>query len=205
MTSTIDRTHTSNKQSKPKEQPDNSTAEDLLKQAQKEVQKEKKTQQEPLETCDEQPDQNESKKQTPQSDKPKPNLKIRDKAKSKTGEAIQQYKDTSKKAYIASFETGKEEGEAIADIERQGSHIGYINRKAQHLIEDTVARRQALPQFREMIEIELAEAEEFDRILEGDENTENPLDRLLEPGKEPKQTSEKSENLSNSFSLFLEG
>ncbi len=181
--------------------PGSKTAEDILKQAQKEVQKEgNTTSQEPLETCDEQPDQNESKKQTPQSDKPKPNLKIRDKAKSKTGEAIQQYKDTSKKAYIASFETGKEEGEAIADIERQGSHIGYINRKAQHLIEDTVARRQALPQFREMIEVELAEAEEFDRILEGDGNTESPLDQLLEPGKK----SEKLENSDNSFSLFLE-
>ncbi len=180
------------------------TAEDILKQAQEEVKKEE-TQQEPLESCARTEADKTQPDQPPQADKPKPNLKVRDKAKGKTGEAIQQYKDVSKKAYIASFQTGKEEGEAVADIERQGSHIGYINRKAQHLIEDTVARREALPQFREMIEVELAEAEEFDRILEGDGNTESPLDQLLEPGKEPKQTSEKSENLSNSFSLFLEG
>lgn len=180
-------------------------AEDILKQAQEEIKKEE-TQQEPLESCDRtetnQPNQSEGEKQTLQSDKSKPNLKVRDKTKGKTGEAIQQYKDVSKKAYIASFQTGKEEGEAVADIERQGSHIGYINRKAQHLIEDTVARREALPQFREMIEIELAEAEEFDRILQGGGNSENPLDQLLEPRK-VKQ--EKLGNSGNSFSLFLEG
>lgn len=176
-------------------------AEDILKQAQQEIEKEE-TQQEPLESCDRTEADKTQPDQPPKSDKPKPTLKVRDKTKGKTGEAIQQYKDTSKKAYIASFQTGKEEGEAIADIERQGSHIGYINRKAQYLIEDTVARREALPQFREMIEVELAEAEEFDRILQGDGNSENPLDRLLEPGK-VKQ--EKLGNSGNSFSLFLEG
>lgn len=175
-------------------------AEDILKQAQQEIKKEE-TQQEPLESCDRAEVEKTQSEQPPKSDKPKPNLRVRDKAKVKTGEAIQQYKDVSKKAYIASFQTGKEEGEAVADIERQGSHIGYINRKVQHLIEDTVARREALPQFREMIEVELAEAEEFDRILQGDENSENPLDQLLEPGKKQ----EKLGNSDNSFSLFLEG
>ncbi len=200
MTSTINRTNTNNKHSKPNSQLSKPSAEDILKEAQEEVKKEENTQQEPLESCDRTEADKTQPDQPPQADKPKPNLKVRDKAKGKTGEAIQQYKDVSKKAYIASFQTGKEEGEAVADIERQGSHIGYINRKAQHLIEDTVARREALPQFREMIEVELAEAEEFDRLLEGDGNTENPLDQLLEPGKK----SEKLENSDNSFSLFLE-
>ncbi|MEL7037762.1 MAG: hypothetical protein AAFO04_19365 [Cyanobacteria bacterium J06592_8] len=181
MTSTVNRPSTNN-QNKP-------TAEEILKQAQAKVKEEKKTTQEPLESCEEQPKKEE---------KPKPALKLRDKTKAKTGEAIQQYKETSKQAYTASFQTGKEEGEAIADIERQGSHLGYINRKARHLIEDTVARREALPQFREMIEVELAEAEEFNNILEEDTSAENPLGKLLKG-----QT--KSENSSNSFSLFLEG
>ncbi|MCG5062177.1 MAG: hypothetical protein KA714_30485 [Limnoraphis sp. WC205] len=181
MTSTVNRS--SEKQSKP-------TAEEIIKQAQAQVKEEQKTAQEPLETCESEP----PKKQ----EKPKPTLKVRDKTKAQTGEAIQQYKETSKQAYTASFQTGKQEGEAIANIERQGSHLGYIQTKVQHLIEDTVARRNSLPQFREMVEIELAEAEEFNSILEGDKQNENPLEKLL-------KGQMNSENSSNSFSLFLEG